>query len=112
MTRLLPLLLLAAACGGKEAPGDGMAPGQESQGIVGEWVGDGGATTLVLDEHDAFILDTKAGQHLTGTWVFDDPVLSMTGGGEDAMARAFTGTLKGDVLRLRMRPKTVQLRRR
>jgi hypothetical protein len=112
---LLVLSFWAAACGQEEKASEAPpAPMGESdyQAVVGEWVAEAGETVLVLAEDDTFVLDTKQGQHLTGTFVFDSGVLSMTGGGEDAMARAFTGTLKHGVLRIRMRPRPLAFERR
>jgi hypothetical protein len=98
-----------AACGGKDE-GAG-AVDVVAADLVGPWQGDRGTTRLEFAGDDTFVLETKAGQHVTGSWTLDGTVLSLTGGGEDAMLRALKGTFTGDVVRLRIRSKTVQFRR-
>jgi hypothetical protein len=112
MMRLAQILFVLAllGCGSKDAGGHDTPSRPATTGsasAAGRWVTDEGATTLVLGGDGAFVMDTKKGQHVTGTWILDGTTLSMTGGGEGAISGSFSGTLEDGVLKIRMGPKEV-----
>jgi len=122
LAHALFLLVVQGFCacgGGSEKPADGAAggPSAPSRGTaaasaIGKWTADAGATTLQLDAGGAFVMDTKKGQHVTGTWTLEGTKLTLTGGGEGAIAGTLGGTLEGDTLKLRMGPKDVVYERK
>lgn len=96
-------LALPSCSGGGDGGGDTPA---KSGSATGTWTTDEGATSLVIDSDGSFAMDTKKGQHVTGTWVLDGTKLTMTGGGEGAISGSFTGTLGDSTLEMQMGPQT------
>lgn len=107
----LALTIALAACSSKEptkqesAPA-AAAPAASAKGVAGTWVTDGGATKLVLAPDGTFVMDTRKGQHVTGTYALDGATVTMTGSGEGAISGTFTGTVKGSTIELQFGPKT------
>lgn len=98
---LLPFLLLG--CGGEAASGS----------AVGSWGDEAGKASLEMKADGSFAMDTKKGQHITGTWKLDGEKIELTGqGGANDVAGTFAGTLKDGEIQLQFGPSTMVLRRR
>jgi glucose/arabinose dehydrogenase len=81
------------------------APAATPTGVAGTWVTDGGATKLVFAPDGTFVMDTRKGQHVTGTYELKGERVKMTGSGEGAISGTFSGTMKGSTFELQFGPK-------
>lgn len=72
---------------------------------VGTWTTDAGATTLVLQDDGAFVMDTRKKQHITGKWSLVGSDLTLTSDGAGGMSGSFSGKVEGGQLKLQFGPK-------
>ncbi len=95
-------LLVLSACG----------PGSAGSQPAGKWADADGKASLELKADGAFAMDTKKGQHITGTWKLEGERLSLTGqGGAGDVAGTFHGTLKDGRIQIQFGPSTLVLKK-
>jgi hypothetical protein len=94
---ILALLLIPlAACN------EGAA---SATGVVGSWQDASAKSSLEIVADGTFTMDTKKGQHITGTWTLTGDKLSLTGKGAGGdVEGGFDGTLKGGEIHLQFGP--------
>jgi uncharacterized lipoprotein NlpE involved in copper resistance len=118
--RMILVLWTLVACSNQDTregqpsappPSAGAKPAASATGVAGTWVTDAGATKLVLERDGTFVMDTKKGQHVTGTYALDGTSLKMTGGGEGAISGTFSGSLVGSTIELKFGPRTAVFER-
>ena len=78
---------------------------EAATGVVGSWKDASDKASLEIVADGTFTMDTKKGQHITGTWTLTGDKLSLTGKGASGdVEGGFDGTLKDGEIHMQFGP--------